>query len=129
MINSPILRFLVSGGSAAALEYLVFFALNDELGETHLHLSQSLSFGCGFVLSFFLARSWVFRSGGSWFVELGKYLCLATINLAFGNLLISLLTRVVGLDPLLAKFFVMAAVAVWNYVIASKLIFRTARPR
>lgn len=56
------LRFLISGGSAAAVEYASFFILQTTLGLEWLLASQSLSFVCGFVISFLLNRHWVFRS-------------------------------------------------------------------
>jgi putative flippase GtrA len=125
-MNQPLLRFLISGGSAAATEYAVFIALQIALGGGGLFASQSASFGCGFIVSFLLNRHWVFRSSGRIGSELAKYGVVAAINLGLGNLAIHLLVGPAGIHPLPAKLMVMAMVAAWNYLIFSRLVFRVS---
>lgn len=124
---SRIIRFLVSGGSAAAVEYVAFVCLQFALGADALFICQSISFGCGFLVSFLLNRYWVFGSEGNAGAELVKYTILAAINLALGNLAISLLVYSIEWHPLLAKLVVMLMIAVWNYFIFSRLIFRSSK--
>lgn len=123
-MTSRILRFLIAGGSAAATEYLAFIGLQTLLGTDALILSQSFSFACGFVVSFLLNRLWVFQSAGTWTGDLGRYGALAGINLVLGNIVISLLVGPMSLPPLAAKLVVMVLIAVWNYAIFSKIVFR-----
>lgn len=123
-MNSRVFRFLLSGGSAAATEYLVFIGLQTMLGPDALILNQSFSFACGFIVSFVLNRLWVFKSGGTWAGDLMRYGLLALINLVLGNVAISLLVGPAGLHPLVAKLAVMVLVAAWNYVIFSRVVFR-----
>lgn len=117
-------RFLLSGGSAAAVEYAIFLLLQTQLGADWLLLNQSVSFTGGFIVSFMLNRHWVFRSEGAWGGELARYGLLAAVNLVLGNVAISLLAGPLGVPPLLAKLIVMVMVASWNYVIFSRLVFR-----
>jgi len=117
-------RFLISGGSAAAVEYAIFLLMQTQLGASWLLLNQSVSFTGGFVVSFMLNRHWVFRSEGAWGGELARYGLLAAINLVLGNVLISLLTGPLDLHPLLAKLIVMVMVAGWNYAIFARIVFR-----
>lgn len=117
------LRFLVSGGSAAAVEYAAFLLLQATFGPSWLLASQSLSFACGFAISFLLNRHWVFNSKGKAGQELIKYGIVAGINLAAGNLAILLLVEAAGIHPLIAKFLVMGMIAAWNYLIFSRLVF------
>ncbi|HEL2966977.1 MULTISPECIES: GtrA family protein [Stenotrophomonas maltophilia group] len=117
-------RFLISGGTAAAVEYLVFLLIQLSLGERWLVLSQTLSFGCGFVASFLLNRSWVFRSSGAMKAELLKYGAIAAFNLVAGNAAMLLLTGPADLDQYISKLLVMGCIAGWNYLIFSKLIFK-----
>lgn len=119
-----LLRFLLSGGTAAVVEYTTFILLQSGHGADGLLLSQSVSFACGFIVSFVLNRHWVFRSSGTWGTELTKYGALAAINLVLSNIAISLLVGPLGAPPLLAKLAVMAMVVAWNYVIFSRLVFR-----
>ncbi|MBT2768140.1 GtrA family protein [Stenotrophomonas sp. ISL-67] len=121
-----VLRFLISGGSAAAVEYSAFAVLQLVLGSDWLLLNQSSSFGCGFVVSFLMNRHWVFRSSGPMGGELAKYGFVAAINLCASNLAIFLLAGPAGFHPLAAKFVTMGMVAAWNYLIFSRLVFKSA---
>lgn len=117
-------RFLISGGSAAVVEYGVFIVLASLLSFS-LIIAQSVSFMVGFVVSFSLNRAWVFKSGkGNVKSQLVKYSTLAFVNLILSNILIAFLVNIIDLSDLLAKFIVMGCVAAWNYVIFSKLIFK-----
>lgn len=123
-MSARLARFLVSGGSAAAAEYAAFIALQWLLSEDRLFINQSLSFACGFVVSFLLNRTWVFRSSGAVSGELVKYGVIAGFNLLAGNLAIGLLVGPLQLNQYVAKLLVMVLIASWNYLIFSKLVFR-----
>ena len=84
-----------------------------------------MSFLAGFVVSFVLNRIWVFNSKGGWWHDLIKYSVLAAVNLALGNAMIWLLVGPASLPPLLAKLLVMSLIAVWNYVIFSRIVFHS----
>ncbi len=123
-MSGRLIRFLISGGSAAAAEYLAFILLQMTLGESWLVLSQTASFACGFIVSFLLNRSWVFRSSGAVKSELLKYIAVAGINLFAGNVAILLLTGPAELNQYISKLLVMMSIAGWNYLIFSKLVFK-----
>lgn len=118
-----VIKFLISGGSAAAVEYVVFICLHALLNGKLLIVCQSFSFLCGFVVSFTLNRKWVFRSNGNSKQELIRYAILASINLILSNVMIWLLVDVIQIVFWLSKFIVMAAISTWNYVIYQKFIF------
>ena len=123
-MNSRVFRFLISGGCAAATEYLIFIVLQATLGPDALTLSQSFSFACGFVVSFLMNRLWVFNSGGAWTSDLMRYSLLAAINLVLGNIAIDFFVGPASLHPLVAKLAVMVLIAAWNYLIFSRVVFR-----
>jgi putative flippase GtrA len=125
-MNRRVFRFLLSGGSAAAVEYAAFLGLQLTLGPEWLLLNQSLSFACGFIVSFLMNRHWVFASDGHVGQELAKYGVVAAVNLCAGNVAIHLMVGPAGIHPLLAKFLVMGMIASWNYLIFSRLVFRKA---
>lgn len=124
MLPRPI-RFLISGGTAAATEYIAFTLLYTSVIRHALLLSQTVSFLCGFVVSFLLNRLWVFGSVACWMRDLVRYSALAAINLVLSNGMILFLVGPASLVPLAAKLIVMIAVAAWNYVIFSRIIFRS----
>ena len=94
------------------------------LGPSFLFASQTVSFLYGFILSFFLQKAWVFKSKGNIKSELLKYGLLATINLVISNLLLWILVDQTGLNDLLSKVAVMVLIAVWNFFIFQKVVFR-----
>lgn len=124
-MNVRIVRFLISGGTAATIEYVVFILLQRAMGLDWLILSQSASFGCGLVASYLLNRAWVFKSSNQASGELIKYLALAAVNLVIGNIAITALTGPAGMNQYVAKAIVMVFVAAWNYIIMSTVIFRS----
>jgi putative flippase GtrA len=123
--SSRVLKFLVAGGSAALIEYVIFLVLNVVLEGRNIAVSQSVSYICGFIVSFILNKFWVFASKGSVRAELVRYALLAVINLGLSNLVIVLLTNELAVKPAIAKLIVMGMVAAWNYVIFQNLIFRS----
>jgi putative flippase GtrA len=117
-----VLKFLLSGGTAAAVEYAVFLTLH-KVG-MWLLLANALSFMCGLVVSFTLNKHWVFSHKGAATRQFIMYLTLALANLCISSGLIYLLVHSVELPAQLAKLCVMALVACWNYVIFRNIIFK-----
>lgn len=118
-----ILKFLVSGFTAAAVEYGVYIVLHSFFAAEWIVLSQTISFLTGFVVSFLLNKNWVFESSGAGKSQLVKYSLLAGINLFLSNVALWLFVENLDWNHLLAKFIVMGMVAAWNYLLFSRLIF------
>lgn len=115
-------KFLLSGGSAALVEYMSFAAML-YIGRQSVILAQVLSFGIGMIVSFTLNKYWVFRSSNSYSKEALRYLLLALINIVLGASIMGILTQVFSVASLFAKLIVMAMIACWNYFIFSRIIF------
>ncbi len=124
MKHSRLIKFLVSGISAAAVEYVIFLCLHMIISDKFLIISQSVSFLCGFAVSFLLNKHWVFQSNGRTKQELFRYATLALINLILSNIFMWLLVVNVHILFWIAKFIVMIIIATWNYFIFQKLIFQ-----
>lgn len=118
------LKFLISGGCAAVIEYAAFVLLYTILGSDLMIISQTVSFLAGFLVSFLLNKTWVFESRGRTKGQLLRYSLLASINLILSNIILWVLVDRLGLVYLIAKIIVMTMVAVWNYVLFSRLIFK-----
>lgn len=119
-----IARFIVVGGSAAAVEFLSFVTLIT-LTSSPAILANMVSFLSGFAVSFVFNKSWVFASRGGAKKQLAQYTVLAVTNLAISNVaiwIISMYTQ--GYVLIAAKVFVMIVIASWNYVIFHKVIFK-----
>ncbi len=119
------IKFLISGGSAATVEYFIFIFLQHFLGNEGLIASQTISLLSGFVISFALNKQWVFKSGGNTHVELAKYGMLLGVNLVITNILMYVMVNYTEIEYWLAKIILMAMVATWNYFIFQKFVFRS----
>ncbi len=120
-----IAKFLVSGSTAALCEYLLFLALGHLVGTEGygLIISQSLSFCAGLIVSFVLNKIWVFSAIGDTHKMFAKYVVLAAINLLLSNIALLLLSKIIA--AYIAKFIVMVFIAAWNYLLFSKIIFKS----
>lgn len=124
--NVKQLRYVLSGATAAVVEYLSFAGLfYVAFGGSRIVLSQAISYCIGLVLAFTLHYLWTFRSQNT--PNLLKqqfilYTLTALINILFTAVIIAILVRL-DVAPWLAKFVVMAAVVLWNYAILNRVIF------
>lgn len=118
-------KFLVAGGTAALVEYGVFLVLMLWLAgfQPAVIVAQVVSFSTGLFISFFMNKYWSFQSSGSTRHEFARYLLLAVINLALSTLILWFFIQPLGMLPGLAKFFVMAMVACWNFILFQKFVF------
>lgn len=118
-----IIKFLISGGSAAVAEYILFLTLIFYFGNELLIVANSISFLLGLLVSFFMNKLWVFNSRNSYKSEFAKYFILALVNVIIGGVLISVLANLLTFSPFVAKVIVMVLIACWNYLVFSKYIF------
>ncbi len=117
-----VLRFGISGSIAALSEFLIFI-LCSQLLALPIFSSQTISFMIGLLISYTLNRQWVFKSTAKMNSQIMKYATLAVINLLLSNILIVALHDA-GLVAWIAKIIVMASVALWNFLIFQKIIFK-----
>lgn len=124
-----IMRFIISGGSAALAEFISFFILVTYI-QTPVSWSAAISFCIGLVISFVLNHKFVFgdkknETKPQHAERIILFISLALVNLLISSLAVTLLSRVI--PALIAKLLVMAAVALWNYFIFKIIIFNPNR--
>lgn len=116
-------HYVIAGGCAFALEYSLFNLLFYVFAQ-NIIIANSASFLLGLLTSFILNKNFVFKSvahnAAGQFI---KYCLLAGFNLLVSGLLIKLLINL-GIPPFIAKGLVIGMIAVWNYSIFNKLIFK-----
>lgn len=129
------LRYLVVGGSAVVVDFLLFelflFLWRDAEAVTVLawsfspeKVANAIAVVGGFVYSFILNRNWSFHSKENALVQLLMLLVLLVINTWISGEVISFLGRREILPFGVAKLMMQVAIALWNYVIYAKLIYR-----
>ena len=125
IINYRPIKFILTGGSAAFLEYASFVMIR-EMTHWSVAVAQIISFIIGFVVSFLLNRQWVFSDSAKkhWQEQILAYSLLAIVNIGLTATLMVFVVDNLGISQWFAKFVMMAMVAVWNYFIFKKVIFK-----
>jgi len=131
-LSSRIIRFLVGGGVAAALNLVLIFLLVDKAGfdSTALrNLANIISMEISLVASFFIYRIWVWP-GGSWRLkplllkQLPLYHLSAGLAILLRTLIIFPILDWLGINYLINTLVGVLASAAINYVVSDSLVFK-----
>lgn len=117
-------KYFVAGGSAFAVEYLLFVVLSSPV-RLNVFIANSVSFVAGMATSFSLNRLWAFKKNRfrlRGHHQFALYASLAIVNLVLTNIGIGLLIHQ-GLQSMVAKLVVMVVIIAWNFVIFRRFIF------
>lgn len=125
MLKQQIARYLMVGGSAAALEFVAFLIAN-KLFDWQLFWAHALGFMLGLIFSFLLNKFFVFQSQQSQQAhrQLLQYSLLALVNLLLGALILYALRDYANFPAWLAKAASMLSIVLWNFIIFKKVIYR-----
>lgn len=119
-----ILKFLVSGGSAAVVDLGLLYALTDVFHVWYL-LSAVLAFLAAFGVSFSLQKFWTFNSQSLELLQrqLVMYLVLALFGLGLNTIAMYFLVDHAGFHYLAAQILTSAVIAGVNYFAYKHFIF------
>ncbi len=120
-----LVRFVISGGTAAFTQLILLYVFSTYFGIWYL-LANVLAFCFSFVVSFVLQKFWTFQDGSKDTLhgQLLSYLLVQLVSLAINSVLLGLLVEGAGLHYLLAEFLVLIFVAFTNFFVFKKLIFK-----
>jgi putative flippase GtrA len=119
-----LLRYAIAGLVAYAFEYGSFVGAYYRL-DAPIVAANVASFAVALAVSFALTKYWVFRVGsGNGGRQLSGYTLLAVVNLGIGTVLLVAL-RELGIPPLAGKVLVMGAIALWNFRLLTRVVFRS----
>jgi putative flippase GtrA len=124
VFNARIIKFIGCGCLSASTEFLVFIAIAQFMPA---YFSALVSFLCGLMVSFLLNKVFVFKSDAKKrdaTKEASKFLVLGLINSQISSGITVGLVTIIA-NGTVVKIITMIVIAVWNYVIMSKLIFKT----
>lgn len=123
-------KYLISGGTAAVVEFSLFNLIFYFLLREQLMVAQVLSYLSGMLTAFTLHHFWTFKSNGekrhSSHRQFVMYATVSILNLFISSFLLVQL-KTIGLYPWLAKLIVMGIVVLWNFLILNKIIFGSAK--
>lgn len=131
-----IFMYLLVGGSAALLEWGLFFVFFSVLMHASIFSLQTqtvlaattLAFGTSTLYHYVLCNRFVFDSGSRYHkgTEVSLVFLVSAIGLGWNLLLMWIFTSPVllGLNPMISKVMASAIVTVWNYLSRKKWIFK-----
>lgn len=120
-----LVRYIISGGTAAASQILLTVFFTDIVGLWYL-ISTSIAFILAVVISFTLQKFWTFRHKETKGMhnQAFIYLVIALFGLATNDGLMYLFVSVVGLHYLPGQILSGAIIACVNYFLYAKLVFK-----
>jgi len=127
-VKAKILRYIISGGTAAVVDLFLLYAFTDWLGIWYL-LSAILAFLVAFMVSFAMQKYWTFkdRSNENIHGQAAKYFAVTATNLGLNTLGIFLLVDYVHVHYMLSQILVSALIAVESFFVYH-LIFKGQKP-
>jgi len=119
-------RFVIVGGSAVGVDFLVYFALTGLVPAMPTSVAKGVSFVAGAVLAFVLNRGFVFRSDGRAKQQILPFVLLYLFSLALNNGVNWLLLSF-GAAKVVAWFFATGSSTVSNFLGMKLVVFRKNR--
>jgi putative flippase GtrA len=118
-------RFAVVGLACFAIDAGILVALRTGT-PVPLALDAALAFGIASLINFVLSRQWVFSNAraGKPHADLARFTVLVGAGLAVTTVTVPVLA-VMGLDYKLAKLVASGLVALLNFVVLPRLVFRS----
>ncbi len=119
-----VVRYIISGGTAAVTDLVLLFILNTIFGVYYLAASV-LAFLGAFCVSFTLHKYWTFKSHAD---ETGKqalkYMLASLFGLCLNTFLMYIFVGHLHIRVILAQIFVQALVACCTFFISRNLVFK-----
>lgn len=127
---SRIVKFLLGGGTSAAIEFITFLIFI-KLFNLPVSLAALFSFILGFISSYLLNSKVVFeidknKSKRHRIEGIYLFALLAIINATLSTIFTPILAH--HIKPFIAKIIMMVLIATWNYFIMRFYIFSSDRP-
>jgi putative flippase GtrA len=117
-ISAGLASWVVDYGTLMFLFYVLHF---------RLEVATTAAFIAGFVVNFTLVKYWVFgksaRNKQAVLAQGSAYIVLTAFNLLVTNLIIVFLAKR-NIGPAVSKIFTTALIALWNFFIYRRLIFK-----
>ena len=117
-----LLRYVSAGAIAAAIEFLLFSALYQQVGWSLL-AANGTAFGVALVACFAMQKNWTFRIQGEAGHRLRLYLFMQAVSGVLNTLLMLGLIEGLGLYPPLAKILQIGLVFIWNFSFCRLVVF------
>ena len=125
-----IIRYFISGGIAAVVDFGLLFLLTEFLDFYYL-LSAVISFSVGLLITYLFSITWIFnqrRIGNRW-IELLIFSSIGAVGLLLTYLFMSYFTEVIHLHYMLSKVLTTIIVFFWNFLTKRFVLFTGKKRR
>lgn len=112
-MNSRLLKFAAVGLLNTGADVLVFTMLT--AAGSRVLIAQIIGYACGMLNSYLLNRRWTFRSNGSSYRELPRFLALNLVVLGLVSWMLESLHSGAGLSLIASKLLATGAGIIINY--------------
>ena len=119
-----ILRFIISGGTSAAVDLILLYLFNSILG-IHYLLSSIMAFTGAFSVSFTLHKFWTFKSHKeSTHKQVVMYLATSLFGLLLNTFLMYVFVDLIHIMVLLSQIIVGLIVACFSFFLSHRFVFK-----
>jgi putative flippase GtrA len=119
-----IIRYFISGGIAATVDFGLLYLLTEFLGLYYL-LSAVISFSVGLLITYLFSVTWIFnqrRISNRW-IELLVFSVIGVVGLLLTYLFMQYFTEVIKLHYMLSKVLTTIIVFFWNFLTKRFILF------
>lgn len=127
-IGPQFMRFLLVGGSATAIQYVILIALHQGLGVAAT-LASAVGFALSAIYNFVASYHFTFRGRTSMLAALPRYALVVAIGLAINTAIFDIALHVFELPYLLAQVAATSVVLVWNFSLARAFVFGATKSK
>ena len=119
-----LLKYGIVGGIAFVVDYGLLLFLTEVCGFHHL-VSAAISFIVGLAVNYILSQRYVFteKRFSDWRIEFLIFSIIGVVGLGLNELIIYLLTDILGIHYMLGKLTSTVIVFLWNFIARKVLVF------
>ncbi len=119
-------RYLFVGGVATIVDWGVLYVMTSVLGVYYLY-SSIASFMAGLLTNFILSKLLVFKASEArvnpWMEFLG-YALIGVVGLGITELILYVMTDLLGVYYMVSKVVATVVVLAWNYIARKKILYK-----
>lgn len=125
MLGKTATKFIISGSTAALVNFGTFFILNSFFSVYYL-LSSVVAFSVAAIASFCLQKFWTFedQSFRRVHIQFSLFVGIISLNLGLNTLLVYLFVSLLGLSHLLSQILAGILVALESFFVFRHIIFK-----
>jgi putative flippase GtrA len=120
-----IIKFFISGGTAAATDIILLFLFTD-IFNIHYLISAGMAFIIAFFVSFFLQKFWSFRDDTTdkIYKQMSQYFAVGLTNLLINTMGMYFLVEIIKINYILAQIVMGGLIACISFILYRYIIFR-----